>query len=101
MGDLLLFDVRRTMMDERGSEKRLTTALLPDRVLRINNHTFHLTGIVIHIFHHYITVIYREHDWWLFDDKEDHPRKLGDYQTLLHNMPIMRNSVLYCYHQQK
>lgn len=98
--DLLLFDVRRTMMDERGHVIRVTTALLPDRMLLIQNQAFHLTGIVIHICHHYVTAIYRAAKWWLFDDKADEPREIGGYQQLLQNMAIVQNSVLYCYHRQ-
>lgn len=68
-GDLLLVELERLYLGTHGQQKRSVAALAPDP-LRIGDDHFAAISLVCHAHHHYTCLVYREQQWWLYDDRD-------------------------------
>lgn len=67
-GDLLLLELERLYLGTQGQQKRSLAAFAPEP-LTIGPDRFIPISLLCHAQHHYTCLVYRQDQWWLYDDR--------------------------------
>ena len=89
-GDLLLLELERLYLGTQGQQKRSLAAFYPE-VLTIGSDRFIPISLVCHAHHHYTCLVYRQDQWWLYDDR------CPQLQQVASLPPVLPQVVLYVY----
>ena len=77
--------------------RRIYTAIIPPRKIRIEPDDLTLTAVIVHKGRHYVAYIRHNKTWYYYDDMYPELIRIGRYEDLLQKEEVKTYGILYFY----